>query len=344
MGYHVVNVLLHLLVTVAFFRLCRTIVPITAKTSFVAALLFAVHPVHTEAVTGVVGRAELLSSLFYIGALMTYAGATGKRREDIAWLSLIQSLAMVAVAMLCKEQGITVIGVCCVYEIFVAQRVTLHDALDIVRRGVFPQWLHRSVLRTGFIVGLSGFLMFARMKVMGGQLPVFTRFDNPAAVADTPWSQLTFNYMLPLNAWLLLNPSWLCCDWTMGTIPLIESLSDVRIGVVVVFYACLIVLSVYALTQRSRCQRAIVMCLALVAFPFVPASNLFFPVGFVVAERVLYAPSMGFCLLVAVGFEHLMSHAVRVGKILGWLALVILVLTHSTKTLMRNYDWTSEYR
>jgi len=43
-------------------------------------------------------------------------------------------------------------------------------------------------------------------------------------------------------------------------------------------------------------------------FPFIPASNLFFPVGFVVAERVLYVPSMGFCLLVAVGFQLLLQH------------------------------------
>ena len=63
---------------------------------------------------------------------------------------------------------------------------------------------------------------------MGGQLPVFTRFDNPAAVADTPWRQLSLNYMLPLNAWLLLDPSWLCCDWTMGTVPLIDSFTDPR--------------------------------------------------------------------------------------------------------------------
>jgi len=37
--------------------------------------------------------------------------------------------------------------------------------------------------------------------------------------------------------------------------------------------------------------------------PFIPASNLFFPVGFVVAERILYTPSMGFCMLVALGFD-----------------------------------------
>jgi len=42
-------------------------------------------------------------------------------------------------------------------------------------------------------------------------------------------------------------------------------------------------------------------------FPFVPALNLFFPVGFVVAERVLYLPSMGFCMLTALGFELLLS-------------------------------------
>lgn len=42
--------------------------------------------------------------------------------------------------------------------------------------------------------------------------------------------------------------------------------------------------------------------LGLVVFPFLPASNLFFPVGFVIAERVLYMPSMGFCMLVGYGF------------------------------------------
>ena len=39
--------------------------------------------------------------------------------------------------------------------------------------------------------------------------------------------------------------------------------------------------------------------------PFIPATNLLFPVGFVVAERVLYLPSMGFCLLVAFGCDKL---------------------------------------
>lgn len=48
--------------------------------SFVAAMLFAVHPIHTEAVTGVVGRAETLSSVFFLAAFLFYSKATRKKR------------------------------------------------------------------------------------------------------------------------------------------------------------------------------------------------------------------------------------------------------------------------
>lgn len=52
---------------------------------------------------------------------------------------------------------------------------------------------------------------------------------------------------------------------------------------------------------------SLLQALSLIVLPFIPASNLFFPVGFVVAERVLYVPSMGFCVLVAHGFK-IVSH------------------------------------
>lgn len=78
--------------------------------------------------------------------------------------------------------------------------------------------------------------------------------------------------------------------------------------------------------------------------PFLPASNLFFPVGFVIAERVLYMPSMGFCLLVAYGFQALNERLGSAGhRKLAWCCLATLVLIHSTKTYTRNADWESEY-
>lgn len=85
------------------------------------------------------------------------------------------------------------------------------------------------------------------------------RFDNPAAVSSTPTRQLTFNYLLPVNAWLLLNPSELCCDWTMGTIPLVESLLDPRNLATVVFYAMLSLLAYHSLWYGHSSAKIVMM-------------------------------------------------------------------------------------
>lgn len=78
----------------------------------------------------------------------------------------------------------------------------------------------------------------------------------------------------------------------------------------------------------------------MLILPYIPASNLFFPVGFVVAERILYMPSMGFCLLTAYGF-HLLLH--RLNAKCAWLCMALVLGAFAVKTYHRNYDWTSEY-
>lgn len=70
-----------------------------------------------------VGRAEILSSVFFIAAFTFYTKAIANRQLTV-WLNMVLSMVSVAIAMLCKEQGITVTGVCFVYEIFVAQNVS----------------------------------------------------------------------------------------------------------------------------------------------------------------------------------------------------------------------------
>ncbi|XP_041352058.1 protein O-mannosyl-transferase TMTC3-like [Gigantopelta aegis] len=343
-SYHLINVLLHAVVCVMFMKMCCLFM--SGMTSFLAALLFSVHPIHTEAVTGVVGRAEMLSSIFFLAAFMTYSKSTGFRAK-IDWISLVVTVVLVTVAMLCKEQGITVIGVCCVYEVFVAQRATFRELLDFIK-GIFlgkPHtlpWLKTSVIRAGFLVGSTLFLLFARIKVMGAQLPHFTTFDNPAAGSSFPARHLTYNYLLSINAWLLLNPSDLCCDWTMGTIPVIKSILDYRNLFTVIFYAVFFKLVVFALSGQTTRTRASIISLSFVVLPFIPASNLFFPVGFVVAERILYTPSMGFCMFVALGYELLLENKKNM-KVVLHVLMALLLLSHGTKTIVRNIDWKSEY-
>ncbi|CAB1454881.1 unnamed protein product [Pleuronectes platessa] len=117
-SYHLLNVVLHAVVCVLFLRVTRLFLDGTF--SLVAALLFAVHPIHTEAVTGVVGRAELLSSIFLLAAFLAYTKSTGAD-HSIVWAPIALTVVLVAAATLCKEQGITVVGICCVHEVFVAQ-------------------------------------------------------------------------------------------------------------------------------------------------------------------------------------------------------------------------------
>lgn len=78
----------------------------------------------------------------------------------------------------------------------------------------------------------------------------------------------------------------------------------------------------------------------MMILPFIPASNLFFPVGFVIAERILYIPSMGFCLLVAYGFQMINQ---RCNRKFAWFCMTLLISTHAVKTYHRNEDWDTEY-
>ncbi|XP_065334770.1 protein O-mannosyl-transferase Tmtc3 isoform X1 [Cloeon dipterum] len=344
LGYHLINLLLHCLVCFMYFRMCATF--LSELASFVSALLFAVHPIHTEAVTGVVGRAETLSSVFFIAAFMFYTQAT-KNRRHTRWRSLILAILAVATAMLCKEQGITILGVCFVYELFVIQKVRLQDLMHTLRATLEGKntplpWSVEASKRLAALVGSAIALLALRVQIMGARLPVFTRFDNPASATSAPARHLTYNYLLSVNLGLLLLPCDLCCDWTMGTIPLVSNLNDPRNAATLATYAFLLVLTYVAMTSENHQQvTALVMSLAFMVLPFLPASNLFFPVGFVVAERVLYMPSMGFCMLVGYGWSQLASQA-RLKKF-AWFMLGMLVLTHGCKTYMRNQDWQDEY-
>ena len=143
----------------------------------------------------------------------------------------------------------------------------------------------------------------------------------------------------------------LCCDWTMGTIPLVKSVMDMRNIATIAFYVTLLGLIWKAFIARHRpTSTVIIVALSLVIFPFLPASNLFFPVGFVLAERILYIPSFGFCLLVSYAIFSLRNFVLNKVYLNRTKNCAIVVLTctilisHSVRTVLRNEDWESEYK
>ncbi|XP_064462574.1 protein O-mannosyl-transferase Tmtc3-like [Ornithodoros turicata] len=332
-GYHLVNVFLHCLVCVFYHRMCLSLVP--SFTSLLAALLFSVHPIHTEAVTSIVGRAELLSALFYLGALYFYIYSAQVVSSSCVGQCLVTVLLAVA-AMLCKEQGLTVVAVCCVFEL-VHRKQHFWSA-----SGFLKPWKHsKEAMHRVCILGASAAaILWWRLRWNGPHTPAFSGIENPATLTQSPWRQLTYAYLVGLNAWLLVFPSSLCCDWTMGSVPLVTSLSDVRNLATLVTFCICAQAGRAALRIEDRFRVPLVMALSMLVIPYLPASNVFFTVGFVVAERVLYLPSMGFCLLVALGFARLCRNHQYEGILK--VCLIALLMSHVTKTFLRNYDWWSE--
>lgn len=97
-------------------------------------------------------------------------------------------------------------------------------------------------------------------------------------------------------------------------------------------------------SSRYSKQDVAIISLSLIIFPFIPATNLFFYVGFVIAERVLYIPSMGFCLLISYGayllYSKYSNDDLRRNLVVVCVSVCVLLL--SGRTILRNEVWQNE--
>ncbi|KAJ8007224.1 hypothetical protein DPEC_G00115310 [Dallia pectoralis] len=264
-GYHLVNVVLHAAATGLFTALCRPLLGRGAW-SLLAGLLFASHPAHTEAVAGVVGRADVGAALLFLMSLLSYArhcrlrAAYGSASRNCqtggcgglcawTWLWLLGSLGCAASSMLWKEQGVMVLAVSAAYDLFVFQQLRLRQAAVIL----FGKKRNTSVLVSLTVLTCSGVLLLAaRLYWMGNKPPNFSNSDNPAA--DSPsflTRTLTFFYLPAANAWLLLCPDQLSFDWSMDALPLVRTVADWRNLHTVAFYAGISLLAWFGLRSIS---------------------------------------------------------------------------------------------
>jgi len=281
----------------------------------------------------------MLCAIWYLMALMVYMHLTTlKNAGFLFWLYSFVVTLFSAVAMLCKEQGITVLGVCIAYDICTKLNYrTIQQTLTTwrIKRYVlgYPMvrtldyLLHRSLsllLMRLFVLTISTMvILYLRVVVIGQGSPQFVESDNPASFSNSTQTKFfTYSYVNAYNIWLLLYPYPLCYDWSMGSIPLVEDITDIRniitlvvISTIVILLICGVTMGDGVKTQNDTVSNIekpmmnqgrkmhLLFSLAMLLLPFVPASNLLFPVGFVIAERILYLPSMGYCLLITLGFN-----------------------------------------
>ncbi|VDP10591.1 unnamed protein product [Heligmosomoides polygyrus] len=231
----------------------------------------------------------------------------------------------------------------------------------------------RRIASSLFLVFLA--MAASRHAINSFEAPSFSKADNPVAHHPSQlFRLLTFLYLPVFHLQLLIYPKVLSFDWSMDAIPLVVSPIDSRFLASIAFYACLAVACctlikhggvvedvILAIKQkrpnrtiscpskdstsrgrkfekRESCQNVLI-ALALLILPFIPASNLFYYVGFVAAERTLYLPSVGYCILAGMLYSFSAS---RGGKNLALSAGLAILIVHGTRTWERNKDWRDE--
>ena len=225
-GFHLVNVLLHCIATFLFTQLAKSqFSKAKSKAAIISSLAFALHPIHTEAVAGIVGRADILAGIFFLSALLTfdqYQKSTNKVKNGQKRPFLVWTVFLATGAMFCKESGISVLGVCLVSLL----------ARKPCKSAIFS-----------LVLAILGLLVL-RGQIMGFQPPKFAKADNPVSASKSVMSRfLTLLYLPVFNFWLMLCPNQLSFDWSMDAIPLINGLGDPRNGLSAAFYGAWMVLA-----------------------------------------------------------------------------------------------------
>lgn len=133
-GYHLINVAFHGAVTGLFTSLARLLLG-EGLWSLLAGLLYASHPIHTEAVAGVVGRADEGAALFFLLSLLCYIRHCKLRGRaapcwHVAWF--LGSLACAACSMLWKELGVTVLAISALYDVCVFHKLKLRQVITLL--------------------------------------------------------------------------------------------------------------------------------------------------------------------------------------------------------------------
>lgn len=261
--FHAIGLALGLAVVLLVHRFLLA-VKTPARVAFVAAALFALFPIHTDATTSVVGSAELLAAAFGFGALIFYYRGRA-----------IPALFFFGLAVLSKENA------------------AAFAALPLIfPHKDFPR-ANTRVAAVGAAAIIGAALLIHRGVSRGSAIPAI---DNPMVLVDAGRRILTALWVQCLYVAKTLVPVTLSADYSYREIRLVMGLDDWRAwaGVSLAGGAAL-------LAWRRVEFRAPIAAYAIL---FSPTANTLFPIGTIMGERLAYAPSIGVALALAILIVH----------------------------------------
>jgi len=303
--YHAENIVLHALVTLLVYLLLR---PFGDEAALLAAAFFAVLPVHTEVVANVASRSELLAATLGLAALWQI-----ERPLAAALLLLL--------ALLAKETAVAVPALALLLWWRMPQRPSRRQML---------------LLLGALAVAVSAYLLLRYSAHRPVELPpgMLYELDNPLALADWATRLRTALMILGQNLALCFVPYHLSADYSYNQIPLITAWGEPRFLLWTALPVALLAGAAAVRRRRPNFLWGLIWFFVALA----PVSNLLMPIGTIRAERLLYLPSVGICLVLGEALGILLAKRRRLAVALAALLLVTL----GAVAARRNMVWQDQ--
>ena len=328
--YHLVNILLFAgCVVLLFFFLNDLFARKKTVVAFIAAALFALHPVHTEAVANIKSCDELLAFLLAFLSMNLFIAYTASGLKS----QLAAGLACLFLSLLSKETAITFLGIIpLVFFLF------LNDSKK------------RSIQITAGAIAVAVTFIVIRSLVLNyyhtNTLQYISIVENMLADSNlSPASRIaTAVFIMGYYIKLLFVPYPLVCDYSLGSIPYV-TFANPGVLITLVIY---IGLGLFCLLRFLRQQKdPYAFAVAFFLFTISLFTNIFFMIKSTAGERLLFFPSAGFCLVVSLlicrwasGNDIPDITILKRPKALG--VLIPLCLIYVLITVSRNSDWAND--
>lgn len=331
-GYHVQSILVHLSCTMLVYLIAKKIIK-NKNIAFMSSLLFGVHPIHTEAITFITASFDIIGVIFFLGSFYLYLKA--QSNEHKRKLNYILSVICALIAFFSYELALTL-----------PLLIILHDLCFNSEKSKIRSLFSKKKIYSAYVVSAALYL-FIRLFVL----------DIPSGrgnyLADSFYlTMLAMTKAFVRYMQLLLFPVNLSINHTVSGGILAFMQSDVNLERVtsqsifnldVLFSIALIAFLIVIAVKSFKKHPLISFSIAWFFIALLPVSNIL-PQFFILAEKYLYIPSFGFCLLLSfmINKMHHIESKKEFVKYLKAASIMIFILTivfYSTLTISRNREW-----
>jgi hypothetical protein len=285
-AFHLVNILLHCGAAFLVFVALRHVVGRDGP-ACIAALLFAVHPVHVETVANIVGRAEQLALIFSLSALIC---SLPPDRGGSRIIRTFAEVLLFALALLSKESALSLVLILPLFHLLI-KRASWGAALAYA----------------GLLGGVALVVIALRFYVLGSE--ALPRTEPGIFAAANPLLGLSFvDRVLPAlqvmgkYVVLFLLPLRLSADYSLSERDFWSAVYSLE-GALLLF----IPIAFGVLLWLRRRERAVLFLGLWFFAAFAFTSNVLLPIGTIMGERLLYFPAVGLCALVVLFLERIAS-------------------------------------